>query len=562
MEQKAAENPPAQSAPTPAAPTGPLVPMLRVPPASLDALIDRLKSLQYNIKSLADCQFQKDSGLNPPAVAFVPLGARTTVDQIKEAIGSYKELVKAAPTKYIAAYSGRIPLGVNELHVAGLDGIFQSPFEDELLINKFYELAPVTTGSRGLTIDQLLPVHLGEIEKMAEAPCDLFIYLPMNMKAILYVTKNSKPGEKVIKKFREHQRNFYIKRSDNALFQAYGSKYVAELQDGEVIGTAETSKKIASRLGGLMGDFFSNDGVDEDNAKQMVENLRSYVKDVPGSKNPQKALESAASELAAQKMTSSSHCQNTAAYSALFGLTLGLTNAENLRMGGILHDIGLMEVGPELAAKDMAAMKPEQQERYKKHIEAGQTVLANKKMSLPKEVMDMILFHHEHTDGSGFSAGLKAADIPPYAKVCAFANEFDKLTSIRAGYPQLTPKEAIKRIAGLDGKPPHPVYDPDFHKPLIAKFLGQPAEEKTTEGVGAVAAADAAEAKKKALLDSYSKKVSNPADPPVSIQRLLKTAEFAKPEFVPNVKSDNARIQEELSEIAENVRKHFAQAQK
>src|ERR1035437_9638102 len=57
--------------------------------------------------------------------------------------------------------------------------------------------------------------------------------------------------------------------------------------------------------------------------------------------------------------------------------------------------------------------------------------------------------------------------------VCAFANEFDKLTSIRPGFPQLSPAEAFRRIAGLDGEPPLPIYDPAFHKPLIDKFLAK-----------------------------------------------------------------------------------------
>lgn len=541
------------------APTGPQIPLLRSVPPTLDVLVDSLRSLGYDVQPLRDCSFEKDGRSCPPTLALIPLSSRMRFEDVKQAIATFKDRAKAAPSKVIAAYSGRIPITINELHAVGVDAIFQSPFEDQLLINKLYELAPIATNPKQLTLDQLLPIPVGDIEKMTTVPCDLFLYLPMNMKAILYVEKNTKPDERTVKKVRDKKlRTFYIRRSDISRFQDYGRKYVAELQDGETKGTAEASKKIAGRLGGLMGDFFSSDGIDEDNAKQMIDNLKSFVQDISTSESSQAGLERSAGELAAQRMTNTSHCQNVAAYCALFGLTLGLTDAERLRMGGVLHDIGLMDVGPELAGRDLLAMSSEQQARYRQHPVKARESLAKKNLDLPKEVLDMIQSHHEHTDGSGFPMGLKGADISPYAKVCAFANEFDKLTSVRPGYPQLTPKEAIRRIAGLDGRPPLGLYDPNFHRPLVDKFL-HPADgpAAAAEG-GGVSSPGLSKSAQEALLDSYMKKPNDPNNPRVTVQRLLKTEQFARPDFIPNLTSEDPRILEAMNEASEALKKHFA----
>ena len=158
--------------------TGPLIPLLRTPPPTMDGLIEHLRSLQYNIVPLAECVFEKEATFCPPQVAFVPLSARTNLDHIKQSITTYVTTTKSAPTTFLGAYTGRRPFGINELHDAGLHGIFHSPFEDQLLINKLYELAPISTNSKKLNIDQLFPVRLGDIEKMKVCHATCFFTCP------------------------------------------------------------------------------------------------------------------------------------------------------------------------------------------------------------------------------------------------------------------------------------------------------------------------------------------------------------------------------------------------
>lgn len=525
--------------------------LLRQLPVSMDPLIHRLEGMSYTVLSAQSEEFQKMTLATAPAVAILPLSARATLDQLQRGILMFQSRFKDAQTTYIGIYSGRLPISESDLHRIGINSVYQTPFEDELVINKIYELAPgLAVDAKELTLDHLIRVNIAELERAENLPFDLFLYLPMNRRVILYLEKGHRLDEKTIKKFQEHGNyNLYIRRADIKAYQNYGRTYVTKLAPGEALGKPETSKKIAGRIGGLLGEFFSDATLDEVDAKQIIENLKAFVSDVKGPAPSKEALEKEVGAFAAQKMTSASHCQNTAAYCALFGLALGLSDAEALRMGGLLHDIGIADLAPELSNRDMPGMTASELAKYRQHPKAAEESLSKRKLTLPKEARDMILYHHEHTDGSGYPFGKKGADIPPYAKVCAFADEFDKLTSIRPGFPQLTPVEAMKRIAGLDGKPPSPIYDPGFHAPLIALFV-KPVAKPTVKPAGVT------------VVDTAPASASGKAPSQVTLTRLLKTPDFSSPSYLPNVNSTDARKQDEFEAIAEQLQEHFSRWQK
>ena len=520
-----------------------ILPLLRPLPAAQDHLRKRLGELGYSALGFLSDEFSQMKLLKAPSVALVPISSRATLDQLQRGIIMYQSRFKDAATVYLGFYSGRIQLSLNQLHGIGLSGVYQSPLEDEILINKIFEIAPAHIEHKNLSLDQLIRVSIIEIEKWGKAPFDLFLYLPMNRRVILYLEKDVAIDQKTIKKFHENQNySLYIRRSDIKLYQEFGKKLIRQFGPEEKLNEVDKHRKYASRIGGLMGGFFSEEEYAEDDGKQMLENLKAFVEDLSVGSPEKVSLEESVSAFSSQKLTRASHTQNMAAYCALFGMALGLTNPENLRMGGLLHDVGLAELPEALVNKDIKAMNPSELEKYRQHPMAGQASLAKKKLLVPKDVLDMILFHHEHTDGTGYPFRKKGSEIPPFAKVCAFADEFDKLTSLRPGHAQLTPAEAFRRIAGLDGKPPAKIYDAAFHKPLIDAFL--------KEANGAVVN-DVAKAK-----ESFGS-VNAIKGPLVTLNRLLKTAEFARQHYAPRVLTENANLNKELEDFAQQLAAHF-----
>lgn len=140
-------------------------------------------------------------------------------------------------------------------------------------------------------------------------------------------------------------------------------------------------------------------------------------------------------------------------------------------MAGLLHDIGLSELPTELLWKPEKLMTEEERAQYRLHPGFAKHSIERQKIKISKDVMEMILLHHERSDGSGYPYGYKNDKLSSYVKLIAFADEFDKLTSLRPGQPIRTPSEALSRLAGLDGLPPDSVFDPEFHQPIIDTFL-------------------------------------------------------------------------------------------
>ncbi|MDQ6734803.1 MAG: response regulator [Nitrospirota bacterium] len=117
------------------------------------------------------------------------------------------------------------------------------------------------------------------------------------------------------------------------------------------------------------------------------------------------------------------HANRTSFYAGLMGKQLRLTDVEykSLVLGAFLHDIGrlALEKSPHL-------MPSQRREGYKEHPEIGARMILP--LRLPAEVGQIILYHHECYDGSGYPYGLQGEGIPLLARVVAIAEAFDHLT--------------------------------------------------------------------------------------------------------------------------------------
>ncbi len=101
----------------------------------------------------------------------------------------------------------------------------------------------------------------------------------------------------------------------------------------------------------------------------------------------------------------------------------------------ILHDVGMLSVKESILFKDSKLTK-EEYEQVKKHVLTAATIFDeliaifpdSKLLKIGKEI---VLGHHERYDGSGYPYHLKGHQIPLSARIVAFADIFDGLTTDR-----------------------------------------------------------------------------------------------------------------------------------
>ena len=144
------------------------------------------------------------------------------------------------------------------------------------------------------------------------------------------------------------------------------------------------------------------------------------------------------------------HCSRVSFYATLLANRINLTTAEqkSLALGAFLHDIG--KIGPEtyrFAEDEIATSGESSGNRLHPEI-GGKLVLP---LGLPAEVGQIIAYHHERWDGSGYPYGLQEEGIPQLARIVCLAQAFDHLTAELPGRTPLSIDEACQHMRAHAG---------------------------------------------------------------------------------------------------------------
>jgi HD-GYP domain-containing protein (c-di-GMP phosphodiesterase class II) len=85
-------------------------------------------------------------------------------------------------------------------------------------------------------------------------------------------------------------------------------------------------------------------------------------------------------------------------------------------------------------------------------------------MTFPKEVLDVVLNHHERWGGEGYPHGIRGADIPLGARIVSLVDAYVAMTSERP-YRRALPHEKARQVIAENWGTP---FDPR----LVEAFLG------------------------------------------------------------------------------------------
>jgi len=133
---------------------------------------------------------------------------------------------------------------------------------------------------------------------------------------------------------------------------------------------------------------------------------------------------------------------------------------KEVRMGGVLHDVGKIAVDDAILRKP-DRLTEEEFEKIKIHPEKGAQLLAD--VDFLEPLIPYCLYHHERYDGKGYPYGLKGEEIPIEGRAVAVGDTFDAITSNRPYRKGLDPEKAIQIIE--EGKGTQ--FDPECADALI-----------------------------------------------------------------------------------------------
>jgi hypothetical protein len=128
------------------------------------------------------------------------------------------------------------------------------------------------------------------------------------------------------------------------------------------------------------------------------------------------------------------HSRRVTQLSVALGQRLGLKPdaLRRLAWGAELHDMGKIGV-PDYILNKEGPLTPHERELIEQHPVIGWEI-AREARSL-KDLLDVIRWHHERIDGTGYPDGLRGDAIPFAARIVAVADVWDALTSTRSYRP-------------------------------------------------------------------------------------------------------------------------------
>lgn len=143
-------------------------------------------------------------------------------------------------------------------------------------------------------------------------------------------------------------------------------------------------------------------------------------------------------------------------YSIIIAKQLGLSQIDigKVELAGMLHDIGMIGVSDEILYK-IDALTQEEYDEIKKHITYSVKILEDIKQL--KDVVEIIKYHHEKYDGTGYPYGIKGEDIPIGSRIIAVADTFDSIISNRIYRNQVEMSEAKQKIIEGSGSQFDPI---------------------------------------------------------------------------------------------------------
>ncbi|MFY9906423.1 MAG: HD domain-containing phosphohydrolase [Terriglobales bacterium] len=161
------------------------------------------------------------------------------------------------------------------------------------------------------------------------------------------------------------------------------------------------------------------------------------------------ALEAFTTAIDVKHVNIHGHSLRVGRYSQAIGEALGMNpnDAASLRSAAYLHDIGMVAVDRRLLEKPSELDQAEYRE-MRDHTVVGHQIVSQVQFPWP-QIPEIVRWHHERADGSGYPDGLRGDEIPQAVRIVALAETFDAMTSERAYRERLSVGAALQELIRL-----------------------------------------------------------------------------------------------------------------
>jgi len=155
------------------------------------------------------------------------------------------------------------------------------------------------------------------------------------------------------------------------------------------------------------------------------------------------------------------HSDSVAKFSANLAshLELSKSDIERAYIGGLLHDIGKIGI-PDAILNKPGSLTDEEYAIIKEHSYKGFEI--TQPVDALINISDIVIYHHERFDGTGYPFGLSGEKIPLLARIATLADAFDAMTSDRPYRKGMPAEKALAIIEQNKGAQFDPILATHF----------------------------------------------------------------------------------------------------
>jgi HD-GYP domain-containing protein (c-di-GMP phosphodiesterase class II) len=157
------------------------------------------------------------------------------------------------------------------------------------------------------------------------------------------------------------------------------------------------------------------------------------------------------------------HSERVTQYAVALARELHLSErrVQAIEYAGFLHDMGKIGLQHNILLKP-GALTDSEWEQMKRHPVTGAKIVSD--LHFLKGAHDVVLFHHERFDGTGYPHGLAGERIPLEARIVKVADAFDAMLSDRPYRKALSLERALEQLRQGSGT--------EFDPRVVAAFVG------------------------------------------------------------------------------------------
>lgn len=177
-------------------------------------------------------------------------------------------------------------------------------------------------------------------------------------------------------------------------------------------------------------------------------------------------IESLAIAIDAKDQTTHGHVRRTQIYATQMGSLLNVSKSEvqALFAGALLHDIGKLAV-PEYILNKPGKLTEAEFAKMKIHPTVGGDIL--RRVNFPYPVEDIVRYHHEKWDGSGYPKGLRGEAIPLVARIISVVDFYDATRCDRPYRKGMKREESLALLTNMAGT----AFDPRVVETFVENVL-------------------------------------------------------------------------------------------